>query len=131
LAVNLGVGDQVRFLAHRERVDQLLHAADVFVMPSLVEGFGIAALEAMGAGVPTIPSKAPGLDELGRNIEGTVSTGNDPGDLARKISEVYRWDDDMKAITSARLHAQCARRYAVKAGVEAYLAVYRFPHDVG
>ncbi len=62
----LGIGDRVWFLGRvdeRER-QELLSAASVFVLPSVVEPFGIAALEAMAAGVPTIVSKTSGVAEI-------------------------------------------------------------------
>ena len=70
LAVHLGIGDSVLFLGHvteEERV-VLLASASVFVLPSVVEPFGIAALEAMAAGVPVILSKTSGVAEIARNV---------------------------------------------------------------
>ena len=61
-------------------------SADLFVMPSLVEGFGIVFLEAMLAGIPVIGGKVGGTVELIRDGENgfTVAPG-DIEDLARKI----------------------------------------------
>ncbi|MFI5414602.1 MAG: glycosyltransferase family 4 protein, partial [Candidatus Lutacidiplasmatales archaeon] len=70
LAVHLGVGDQVLFLGHvtdDERL-ALLASASVFVLPSVVEPFGIAALEAMAAGVPVILSRTSGVAEIATNV---------------------------------------------------------------
>ncbi|MCI4324434.1 MAG: glycosyltransferase family 4 protein [Thermoplasmata archaeon] len=70
LAVHLGVGDQVLFLGHvteEERLS-LLASASVFVLPSVVEPFGIAALEAMAAGVPVILSRTSGVAEIASNV---------------------------------------------------------------
>jgi glycosyltransferase involved in cell wall biosynthesis len=66
LAARLGIGERVMFLgkvSDEERED-LLSGASVFVLPSVVEPFGIAALEAMAAGVPTIVSKTSGVAEM-------------------------------------------------------------------
>ena len=60
----LGVGDVVTFLGWQTSVWPLLGRWDVFVQPSLDEGFGMAALEAMAAGVPVIGTRAGGLPEL-------------------------------------------------------------------
>ena len=57
----LGLGDQVQFLGARNDVPALLAAADVFVMPSLVEAFGVVFLEAMAAGVPVIGTRVGGI----------------------------------------------------------------------
>ncbi|HTW76180.1 MAG TPA: glycosyltransferase [Thermoplasmata archaeon] len=67
LAAGLGIGDHVMFLGKvtEEEREVLLQGSSVFVLPSVVEPFGIAALEAMAAGVPTIVSKTSGVAEIG------------------------------------------------------------------
>jgi glycogen(starch) synthase len=70
LAVHLGLGERVLFLGHvteDERV-VLLSSASIFVLPSVVEPFGIAALEAMAAGVPVILSKTSGVAEIAKSV---------------------------------------------------------------
>jgi glycogen(starch) synthase len=66
LAAHLGIADRTLFLGKvtDEERTALLARADVFVMPSVVEPFGIAALEAIAAGVPTILSKTSGVAEV-------------------------------------------------------------------
>ncbi len=66
LTAALGIGDQVMFLGKvsDEERELLLAGASVFVLPSVVEPFGIAALEAMAAGVPAIISKTSGVAEI-------------------------------------------------------------------
>ncbi len=66
LSARLGIGDRVMFLGKvtDDEREILLSGASVFVLPSVVEPFGIAALEAMAAGVPTIISKTSGVAEI-------------------------------------------------------------------
>ncbi len=70
LAAHLGIADRVMFLGKvtEEERSGLLARASVFVLPSVVEPFGIAALEAMAAGVPTIVSKTSGVAEVAKNV---------------------------------------------------------------
>ncbi len=70
LAASLGIGEQVMFLGKvtDEERELLLEGSSVFVLPSVVEPFGIAALEAMAAGVPTIVSKTSGVAEISSGI---------------------------------------------------------------
>lgn len=70
LAAHLGIADRVLFLGKvtEEERTGLLARASVFVLPSIVEPFGIAALEAMAAGVPTIVSKTSGVAEVAKNV---------------------------------------------------------------
>jgi glycosyltransferase EpsF len=58
-----GLERAVHFLGVRQDVPQLMAASDVFLFPSLDEGFGLAALEANAAGIPVVGSAIPGLDE--------------------------------------------------------------------
>ena len=53
----------------RERLAEVLAAADVFLFPTRREGFGIAPLEAMATGLPVIVSRIAGVTDLG-NVEG-------------------------------------------------------------
>jgi len=69
-AARLRVAGRVRFLGKQERVAELVAAVDVFVLPSLQESFGLAALEAMAAGVPVIASRVGGLPEVVGEGEG-------------------------------------------------------------
>ena len=57
-------GARCRWLGHIQDVRGLLSAADLFIMPSRWEGFGLAAAEAMAAGLPVIATRVPGLAEV-------------------------------------------------------------------
>jgi len=66
MAVNMGISKNVRFLGYVNDSDQkkIYQLADVYVMPSTSEPFGITALEAMSSGVPVIVSKTSGVSEV-------------------------------------------------------------------
>jgi glycogen synthase len=70
LTAALGIGERVMFLGRvsEEEREILLSGSSVFVLPSVVEPFGIAALEAMAAGVPTIVSKTSGVAEISSGV---------------------------------------------------------------
>ncbi len=63
-ARDLGVYDDIRFLGKQDPIEEILSIADVFLMPSGSETFGLAALEAMACQVPTVVSDVGGLPEL-------------------------------------------------------------------
>jgi N-acetyl-alpha-D-glucosaminyl L-malate synthase BshA len=64
----LGICDHVRFLGKQDQVEDILSIADLFLIPSGSETFGLAALEAMSCSVPVISSNIGGLPEV--NIHG-------------------------------------------------------------
>ncbi len=64
LAHDLKINDRVHFLGKQERVNELLPLADLMLLPSALESFGLAALEAMACKVPTIATRVGGIPEL-------------------------------------------------------------------
>jgi N-acetyl-alpha-D-glucosaminyl L-malate synthase BshA len=75
----LGITDDVRFLGKLEAVQEVLSVADLFLMPSEKESFGLAALEAMACEVPVISTNTGGLPEL--NIQGGTGFLSNIGDI--------------------------------------------------
>ncbi|MGB3556044.1 MAG: glycosyltransferase, partial [Jannaschia sp.] len=63
-AARLGLTETVRFAGYVADIRPYLNEADIFVIPSLWEGFGLAAVEAMNAGLPVVASDIPGLREV-------------------------------------------------------------------
>jgi N-acetyl-alpha-D-glucosaminyl L-malate synthase BshA len=64
LAIRLGVANYIHFLGKQDDVNELLPLADLMLMPSELESFGLAALEAMACGVPSIATRVGGVPEL-------------------------------------------------------------------
>jgi glycosyltransferase involved in cell wall biosynthesis len=91
LAAQLGIGDRVLFLGHvtDEERTALLASASVFVMPSVVEPFGIAALEAMASGTPAIVSKTSGVVEVTRSVFAVDFWDTD--EFASRIAELVQY----------------------------------------
>lgn len=87
-----GVTDRVRLLGFRSDVHAILHAADVAVLPSAAEPFGLAVLEAMALGVPVVAARAGGpLDIIEDGAHGLLAT---PGDAAALAAAMRRLLDD-------------------------------------
>ncbi len=82
-------GAHTRLLGWRDDVAALLSAADVFVLPSRWEGFGLAAVEAMAAGLPVIATRVPGLSEVvAHGRTGLLLPPGDATALAEAIVEL-------------------------------------------
>lgn len=88
LCRDLGVCDKVRFLGKQDAVEEILSVADLFVMPSETESFGLAALEAMACKVPVLSSNAGGLPEL--NVQGITGYLSDIGDIDDMAEKAIR-----------------------------------------
>jgi N-acetyl-alpha-D-glucosaminyl L-malate synthase BshA len=82
---DLDISHEVRFLGKLEAVEEVLSVADLFLMPSEKESFGLAALEAMACEVPVISSNTGGLPELNvQGVTGFLSPVGDVEDMTRK-----------------------------------------------
>jgi len=75
----MNICDDVRFLGKLEAVEEVLSVADLFLMPSEKESFGLAALEAMACEVPVISSNTGGIPEL--NVQGVTGFMSNVGDV--------------------------------------------------
>jgi glycosyltransferase involved in cell wall biosynthesis len=86
LAKALGVVDRIFFEGVREDIPDLLQAMDIFVLPSLSEGFPLAAMEAMASGRPVVCSRVGGLSWLVSHEEsGLLVPPADPTALAESV----------------------------------------------
>jgi len=89
LANEMGVADRVHVLGPRKDVPALMHAIDVFVMPSIWEGFGLVLLEAMAAGRPIVASRVATIPEVVADGEsGLLVPAGDPLALATALAEL-------------------------------------------
>lgn len=94
--------DTVRFLGARQDVPAILQTADVFVLPSLREGFGIAAVEAMATGLPVVATAVGGLTEIIRDKEqGLLVPPDDPGALAKAVSWLFDNPEQARQLAAA------------------------------
>jgi len=94
LCRDLNICDHVRFLGKQDAIEEILSVADLFLMPSETESFGLAALEAMACKVPIITSNAGGLPEL--NVDGFcgyMSNVGDVDDMAAKAISILENDE--------------------------------------
>ena len=121
----LGIADRVIFLGDQEYIADLLPAADVFLLPSQHESFGLAALEAMSCGVPVLGSRIGGLPEVIQHEEtGFLCDPNDVDCMKAIVLSLFK-DEALR-----RQIGQAARDRAVRVFnrdliVAQYVDVYR------
>jgi N-acetyl-alpha-D-glucosaminyl L-malate synthase BshA len=124
LARELGVARHVLFLGNQEVMEELLPLADVFLLPSSTESFGLVALEAMSAGVPVVASRVGGLPEL---VESGVTGFLEPaGNLDAHVRAVMKLlGDGALRRRFGRAGRKVAReQFEVDRVVERYRKVY-------
>lgn len=91
LCNELGIGDQVRFLGHREDIPDLLRAADLLLLPSTNEGLPLSVLEAQATKVPVLAAPTAGIPEVITNGEtGFLIPADDAGGYAHRIATLLR-----------------------------------------
>lgn len=124
-AAGLGLGNRVRSLGQRSDIERILPCADLFLLPSQSESFGLAALEAMSCGVPAVASRVGGLPEV---IEDGVSGILEPvGATAEMAARAIRLLGDGKAhaAMSKAARQRATDRFDRSLWIGEYESVYR------
>ena len=123
-AAELGLQDKVLFLGKHASVDELLSCADLFLLPSEKESFGLAALEAMACGAPVVASSVGGLPEVIDHEEtgflfdiGAVDEMAEAG--VRLLS-----DDVLHGRVAEAARATAVERFSARSVVPLYEALY-------
>ena len=121
LAQSLNIAQRVHFIGRRSDVPALLKMADVYVQCSTWEGFGIAAVEAMAAGLPVIATDVPGLAEV-IGDSGILFERGDVGALQRHLNAVLS-DAGLRhrLVTSGQ---QRAEEFSIQRTAALYLDTY-------
>jgi len=123
LCKELGIAKKVIFLGNSNEVDKILCFSDLFLLPSKAESFGLAALEAMAAGVPVISTNAGGLSEVNKNgVSGFLNEVGDVDGMAANAIYILKSDEIL-----ARFKAQArneAQRFDIDKIVPMYEEVY-------
>lgn len=120
MAASLGLGEQVAFTGRRKDVRQIMAAADIFVMPSMEEPFGMVYTEAQVMCKPVVGTRSGGTPEVVEDgVNGLLSDPHDTGRLAANIVTLIERPDLRR-----RMGMSGRRR------VEEYLNITRMGHDI-
>jgi len=114
---------EIKFLGKQEQIEDILPIADLFLLPSEYESFGLAALEAMAAEVPVISTNAGGLPEININgFSGYMSNVGDIEDMSKNAISILS-DKATHLQFKANALAQ-AKRFGIDNIVPQYEALY-------
>jgi N-acetyl-alpha-D-glucosaminyl L-malate synthase BshA len=107
LSRRLGICDLIRFVGKQEQMEDILAIGDLFLLTSDYESFGLAALEAMAAGVPVVSTNAGGLPEIMvQGITGYMGNVGDVETMSRQAIEILENDERLQEFkAAAALHA--------------------------
>jgi len=119
-----GLSGSVHFLGAQEYLEDILPFGDVFLLPSEHESFGLAALEAMSAGVAVVATDHGGTGEVIRHGEnGFLHSPRDVEGMVATVSALLEDPERLETVeAAARLTAE--RDFQVDAAVDRYLAIY-------
>ena len=125
LAVQKGIHDDVIFLGKREQVYETLGIADVLLLPSQLESFGLAALEAMAAEVVPVATRVGGVPEvIEHEKSGFLAEVGDVETMARDAIEILKDESKLRAM-GKQCRAAARARFCTTKIIPQYEAFYR------
>ncbi len=130
LVHELGISNKVIFLGNSNEVAKILCYSDVFLLPSVTESFGLAALEAMAASTAVICSDTGGLPEV--NIQGKTGFLSEVGDVSDMAKNAISILKDDKTLLEFKQNAkEHTKQFSLKSILPFYETIYRSCVDKG
>lgn len=123
LARRLGVSDHVEVLGFTDEPERVYQAADIFVLPTLLEMFSLAACEAAACGLPLVTTRVPGMDELLGEGESGITVRPDADDVGAALARLAT-DPELRRRMGAAARER-ASRYTWDGSAASVLEVYR------
>ena len=125
LVSELGLADRVLFLGEVSDVAEILGQADLFLLPSEQESFGLAALEAMSCEVPVIATRVGGLPEVVRDgVDGYLVDVGDVATMAERGAELLG-DEPLRERMGAQARERVLENFTPERVVPQYVEYYR------
>jgi len=124
VAEGLGVSDSVTFLGRmdREGVLQQMLDSDVFVLPSLVETFGVVVVEALACGIPVIATRSGGPECIVEDGDGLLV---EPGATEQLAAAMLKVHGEISRYDPAEIRERCRARFGEKNVVARLEEIYR------
>jgi L-malate glycosyltransferase len=123
-AEKLGVGSDTIFVGKKANIADYLGVSDIFLLPSELEAFGLAALEALACELPVVATRIGGIPEVVTDRE----TGflSDVGDTAKMSADTLRLltDEELRGAFGKKGRAQAIERYSTEKIIPQYISFY-------
>lgn len=126
LSARLSVAERVIFCGWMPNAREALAAADLYVMPSTYEGLGLAALEALGVGLPALLSYVNGLRDLDPLFPDLIYTAPAPEEIAQALRTFSELSPRARASIALPYPKLVQEKFSVARGVREYCDIYRF-----
>lgn len=121
---SLGLTDRVTFLGFRHDIAEVLAGFDVFVLPSLTEGFSLATVQAMASGLPVLVTRSGGPEEIVVDgVSGMFVPPGDPDSLRDAIQRL-RSDPQLRECLGRNGRERVESRFSLDAMINSYAAEY-------
>lgn len=121
MAQSLGIAERLTFLGSRSDVAAVLKASDIYVHSTHSDGFGIAACEAMAAGLPVVASDVPGLAQIVAGV-GILFPPGDNKALARHLIALIESPELRRKMSQASVRR--ARQFSIENTVDGCIRMY-------
>lgn len=123
LCSTLGLESHVQCLGERNDVEQLMNAADAFVISSAYEGFGLVVAEAMASELPVIATRCNGPEEVLGGV-GTLVPIERPDMLAEAMVRLVQSDPEQRAREGKRARVRALEHFSIAAAVRSWRSLY-------
>ena len=123
LTVQLNIADRILFMGVRHDVPDLMSAADVFVLPSAWEGFGLVVAEAMACQCVVVATDCGGVKEVLDNV-GYLVKPQDPKALALALQTALQLPADERVALGRAARKRVVEHYSLDIAVERWLKIY-------
>lgn len=124
-ARRLGVTERLRCMGVVDDPKLYLHAADVYIMPSSEEGFGVAAVEAMASGLPAILSDVEALCDFKENIPGIEYINPTPQEIADAMIKLAKLSTSDRRQLGIGIADATQENYGLGSGAMGYMELYQ------
>jgi len=119
-----GLADIVKYIGYRNDVNNILKTIDIYVLPSISEGFSLSTIEAMAAGKPVIATRCGGPEEIiTDSYDGLLVNVNDPEAISKAV-EILMNDSNKRLMFTNNAKKNVIQRFSLDVMINKYMDIY-------